>query len=44
VISASTVGRAIGVIPWSALADRIGRVKAISMSITVATLAGMLVH
>src|SRR5258707_8390347 len=26
-ISASTVGLAIGVIPWSALADRIGRVK-----------------
>ena len=29
-ISASTVGLAIGVIPWSAMADRIGRVKAIS--------------
>jgi MFS transporter, YNFM family, putative membrane transport protein len=43
VISASTVGLAIGVIPWSALADRIGRVKAISISVTVATLVGMLV-
>ena len=42
-ISASTVGLAIGVIPWSALADRIGRVKAISISVTVATLVGMLV-
>ena len=28
-ISASTVGLAIGVIPWSTLADRIGRVRAI---------------
>ncbi|WP_292988701.1 MFS transporter [Mycobacterium sp.] len=43
VISASTVGLAIGVIPWSALADRIGRVKAISISVTVATMVGMLV-
>jgi len=42
-ISSSTVGLAIGVIPWSALADRIGRVKAISISVTVATLVGMLV-
>jgi YNFM family putative membrane transporter len=42
-VSASTVGLAIGVIPWSALADRIGRVKAISISVTVATLVGMLV-
>jgi YNFM family putative membrane transporter len=41
VVSASTVGLAIGVIPWSALADRIGRVKAISISVTVATLVGM---
>ncbi|MDT5166318.1 MAG: transporter, family, putative rane transport protein [Mycobacterium sp.] len=43
VISASTVGLAIGVIPWSALADRIGRVRAISISVTLATLVGMLV-
>jgi YNFM family putative membrane transporter len=43
VVSASTVGLAIGVIPWSALADRIGRVKAISISVSVATLVGMLV-
>src|SRR5258708_39880387 len=41
-VSASTVGLAIGVIPWSALADRIGRGKAISISVTVATLVGML--
>lgn len=42
-ISASTVGLAIGVIPWSTLADRIGRVRAISLSVTVATLVGLLV-
>src|SRR6195952_79139 len=42
-VSASTVGLAIGVIPWSALADRIGRVKSISISVTVATMVGMLV-
>ncbi len=29
-ISASTIGLAIGVIPWSTVADRIGRVRAIS--------------
>jgi YNFM family putative membrane transporter len=43
VISASTVGLAIGVIPWSVLADRIGRVKAISSSVTIATVVGLLV-
>lgn len=43
IISASTVGLAIGVIPWSALADRIGRVKAITVSVSGATLVGMLV-
>jgi MFS transporter, YNFM family, putative membrane transport protein len=42
-ISASTVGLAIGVIPWSTLADRIGRVRAISISVTVATAVGLLV-
>src|SRR6185437_3159868 len=42
-ISASTVGLAIGVIPWSTLADRIGRVKAISISVTGATAVGLLV-
>lgn len=42
-ISASTVGLAIGVIPWSTLADRIGRVRAISISVTVATVVGLLV-
>ncbi len=42
-ISASTIGLAIGVIPWSTLADRIGRVRAISFSVTVATIVGLLV-
>ncbi len=42
-ISASTVGLAIGVIPWSTLADRIGRVRAISLSVSVATAVGLLV-
>lgn len=40
-VSASTIGLAVGVIPWSALADRIGRVKAISISICVATVVGL---
>lgn len=42
-ISASTVGLAIGVIPWSALADRMGRVKAITVSVSGATVVGMVV-
>src|SRR6476660_8925561 len=42
-ISASTVGLAIGVIPWSTLADRIDRVKAIAISVTGATTVGLLV-
>jgi predicted MFS family arabinose efflux permease len=42
-ISASTVGLAVGVIPWSTLADRIGRVKAISISVTGATAVGLAV-
>jgi predicted MFS family arabinose efflux permease len=42
-VSASTVGLAIGVIPWSALADRIGRVKAITVSVAGATAVGIVV-
>jgi predicted MFS family arabinose efflux permease len=42
-ISASTVGLAAGVIPWSTLADRIGRVKAMTVSVGVATTIGLLV-
>jgi MFS transporter, YNFM family, putative membrane transport protein len=42
-ISASTIGLAIGVIPWSTVADRIGRVRAITISVTVAAVVGLLV-
>ena len=42
-VSASTIGLALGVIPWSTLADRIGRVKAMSISISVATIVGLCV-
>jgi MFS transporter, YNFM family, putative membrane transport protein len=42
-ISASTIGLAIGVIPWSTVADRIGRVRAISISVAVAAVVGMIV-
>jgi YNFM family putative membrane transporter len=42
-VSASTIGLAVGVIPWSMVADRIGRVRAISISVLVATALGLLV-
>lgn len=42
-VSAATVGLAVGVIPWAALADRIGRVQAMTLSITAATVLGLLV-
>ena len=42
-ISLATVGLAVTVIPWSFLADRIGRVKAMAMGITAATVLGLLV-
>ncbi len=42
-VSAATAGLAIGVIPWSLLADRIGRVKAMSVSVLAATAVGLLV-
>lgn len=41
-VSAATVGLAAGVIPWSMLADRIGRVRAMSLSVLAATLVGLL--
>jgi MFS transporter, YNFM family, putative membrane transport protein len=43
VVSAATVGLAIGVIPWSVVADRIGRVRAMSIAVTAATVFGLLV-
>jgi predicted MFS family arabinose efflux permease len=42
-ISASTIGLALGVIPWSTVADRIGRVRAISVSVAVAAVVGLIV-
>lgn len=42
-ISLATVGLAVTVIPWSFLADRIGRVKAMALGITAATVLGLLV-
>lgn len=42
-ISAATIGLAVGVIPWAALADRIGRVQVMTISVTAATLLGLLV-
>jgi MFS transporter, YNFM family, putative membrane transport protein len=42
-VSAATAGLAVGVIPWSLVADRIGRVRAMSMSVTAATVLGLVV-
>jgi YNFM family putative membrane transporter len=43
IVSAATIGLAIGVIPWSVVADRIGRVRAMSIAVTAATIFGLLV-
>ncbi|MCY7404156.1 MAG: MFS transporter [Cryobacterium sp.] len=43
VISASTLGLAVGVIPWSIMADRLGRVRAMSIAVIAATVFGLLV-
>jgi predicted MFS family arabinose efflux permease len=43
VVSAATAGLAVGVIPWSMVADRIGRVRAMSVSVTAATVLGLVV-
>ncbi|OAE02456.1 MFS transporter [Arthrobacter sp. OY3WO11] len=42
-ISLATVGLAATVIPWSFLADRIGRVRAMAWGISIATVLGLLV-
>jgi predicted MFS family arabinose efflux permease len=42
-ISLATVGLAVTVIPWSFLADRIGRVKAMTWGISAATVLGLVV-
>ncbi|HKV21044.1 MAG TPA: MFS transporter [Mycobacterium sp.] len=41
-VSACTIGLAIGVIPWSMIADRIGRVKAMSVSVITSSTLGLL--
>ncbi|GAA3755050.1 MFS transporter [Microbacterium kribbense] len=42
-VSAATLGLAVGVIPWSSVADRLGRVRAMSIALIGATLFGFLV-
>ena len=42
-VSAATIGLAVGVIPWAALADRIGRVQVMTISVATATVLGLLV-
>jgi predicted MFS family arabinose efflux permease len=42
-ISAATIGLAAGVLPWSWLADRIGRLRAMNCSLIAATLLGFAV-
>jgi len=43
VVSTATLGLAVGVIPWSAVADRTGRVRAMSIAVAAATVFGLLV-
>jgi len=43
VLSFSTIGLAIGVLPWTVVSDRIGRVRAMAISIASASLLGALV-
>jgi len=43
IVSTATMGLAIGVIPWSVVADRTGRVRAMSIAVTAATAFGLLV-
>ncbi len=42
-VSLATIGLAISVIPWSMVADRLGRVRAMSFSVSAATALGLLV-
>ena len=43
IVSSATLGLAIGVIPWSVVADHVGRVRAMSVAVTAATAFGLLV-
>src|SRR5215469_8569438 len=42
-ISAATLGLAAGLLPWSRLADRIGRLPAMRLSLAAATVLGLAV-
>lgn len=42
-VSAATIGLALAVIPWSAAADRIGRLRAMYLAVIGATVLGLLV-
>lgn len=42
-ISLATIGLAMSVIPWSVVADRVGRVRAMTVSVAAATTLGLLV-
>lgn len=42
-ISAATLGLAVGVIPWSAIADHVGRVQAMTTAMIAATVFGLAV-
>lgn len=42
-VGLATVGVAVAVLPWSVVADRIGRVRAMSISIVTATVLGLIV-
>ncbi len=42
-VSAATVGLAVGVIPWSIVSDRIGRVRSMAIAAIAATVIGLLV-
>lgn len=42
-VSLATIGLAVSVIPWSVVADRLGRVRAMSFSVSAATALGLLV-
>jgi MFS transporter, YNFM family, putative membrane transport protein len=41
-VSACTIGLAVGVVPWSVIADRIGRVKAMTISVITSSILGLL--
>jgi MFS transporter, YNFM family, putative membrane transport protein len=41
-ISVATVGLTVGVVPWSMVSDRIGRVNAMSIAVIAATAVGLL--